>query len=263
MRTNDFNTILTELNGSNLIITLNRPEKRNALNDEMITELITAFQQASDSNEFRTTTLRGAGSAFCSGADLEYLKKMRNFKYEMNLKDSQKLAELFLLIYRHPKPVIAVVEGSALGGGCGLASVCDFIIATPQARFGYPEVNIGFIAALVSVFLIRQIGERKARELILSGKIILAEEAQKIGLINEVFDEDKIEIALIELSTKLSTNSSLAMATTKSFLADFYFTDIESELKKMAALNARFRETKDFMEGISAFVEKRKPHWSQ
>lgn len=262
MNKNDFNTIATELIGSNYVITLNRPEKRNALNDELITELISAFRRVSDLSTVRTITVRGAGSSFCSGADLDYLKQMRGFDFESNLNDSLKLADLLLLIYRHSKPVIAVVEGAALGGGCGLASVCDFIIATQKARFGYPEVKIGFIAALVSIFLIRQIGERKARELMLTGKIISAEEAKQIGLINEIINEDEIETALQNISAMLCTNSGMAMTTTKSLIANFNFTEIEIELKKMAALNARFRETDDFIEGISAFIEKRKPYWS-
>src|SRR5690606_36237829 len=137
--------------------------------------------------------LNAAGEAFCAGADLAYLQQLQNFSFEENLTDSNQLKELFLNIYTHPKVVIAQVQGHALAGGCGLASICDWVFSVPEAKFGYTEVRIGFIPALVSVFLLRKLGEGAARELLLSGELIAAERAQAIGLINRVVSADKLE----------------------------------------------------------------------
>ena len=177
--------------------------------------------------------------------------------------DSLNLSKLFLEIYTLPQPVIAVVYGAAIAGGCGLASVCDFIISEPDALFGYPEVKIGFVAALVSVFLIRQIGERKAREMLLSGRLLNAEEALKKGLISSVVKKEKLKEAARELSRVLIKNSPLAMAESKKILSASVYKDIETELELLARINAKFRETDDFLEGISAFLEKRSPQWSR
>ncbi len=251
--------LLVREEDAHLEITLNRPEKRNALNGGLIDELKQVFSQYREESRIKTVALKGKGSAFCSGADLAHLKKMRSFTKEENIKDSVSLAELYLLIYRYPKPVIAVVEGAALAGGSGLAGVCDFVLATPAAKFGYPEVRIGFVAALVSEFLIRQTGERIARELLLTGKIITAEEAKKIGLVTAVFPQEKINEAERELVAQLRQNSAFAMESTKILFA----AQIEEELKNLALLNAKFRESDDFMEGVSSFIEKRKPKWSE
>ncbi len=254
--------LLVSLKNSILIIQLNRPEKRNALNPELVKELITAFDFAEKDKSIEVIILKGNDQAFCSGADLAYLKNMRDYDYTENLNDSLKLSELFLKIYTLPKPVIAQVEGPALAGGCGLASVCDFILASEMARFGYPEVKIGFIAALVSAFLIRQVGERKARELLLTGKIVSAQEAKNFGLINEVYKAHKLNDAVEQLAKELSNNSSQALAATKaSLLAEFEFASITEDMKRLAKVNADFRSMDDFIEGITAFIEKRKPKW--
>ena len=262
MMDSHYDNLLINIDKFNLNITLNRPEKRNALNDRLVAELKDAFKKAEKTNEIKTITLRGKGKAFCSGADLEYLKELKNYSKEENLQDSLSLGELFLLIYRHPKPVIAVVRGAAIAGGCGLASVCDYILADTEARFGYPEVKIGFIAAMVSVFLVRQIGERKARELLLTGKLISAEEAYQIGLINKVAKSGNLDDALEEITANLQANSTMAMTASKNLLSDFTFADIKTELRKVSQINAQFRQTNDFIEGITAFIEKRKPEWN-
>jgi len=256
-----YSAVLISQKRQHLEVILNRPQKRNALNAQLITELKAVLRSAAQNQAVRTLTLRGAGSAFCSGADLNYLKEMRKFSREENLQDSLSLAQLYLQLYRFPKPVIAVVEGPALAGGCGLASVCDFILATPQARFGYPEVKIGFVAALVSAFLVRQIGERKAREFLLSGKIISAEEAKTLGLISQVLSADLLPEIHQKLLFDLSNNSAMAIKQTKEIFAGSIFPQIENELRTLAWINATFRETEDFIEGISAFVEKRRPSW--
>jgi len=257
----EFSTILTDREGVHFSITLNRPKKKNALNGVMVDELKSAFKYAAENEDIRTVTLSGAGDAFCSGADLGYLKEMLNYSKAENLQDSLRLAELFFDIYSFPKPVIAVVDGPALAGGCGLASVCDFVLAAPDSKFGYPEVKIGFIAALVSLFLIRQTGERRARELLISGNLIDAEKALEFGLINAVCSHADLEPALRKLKAELCQNSTQAVKKTKEIFSNFIYPDVEAELKKLAWFNAEFRESDDFIEGISAFIEKRKPSW--
>jgi methylglutaconyl-CoA hydratase len=158
-------------------ITLNRPEKRNALSPELVTELKNAFNKAEQDAAVKVVVLKANGESFCAGADLGYLQQLQNFSFEENLADSNHLKEFFLKIYTLNKVVIAQVQGHALAGGCGLAAVCDFTFAVPEAKFGYTEVRIGFIPALVSVFLIRKLGEQKARHLLLTGEIIKAEAA--------------------------------------------------------------------------------------
>lgn len=261
MKLNEYQTILTDYADQHLKITLNRPEKRNALNALVVDELKDIFNKSKKLPELRTVSLEAVGDVFCSGLDLNYLKTLKNFDHERNLQDSLSLSELFLTIYTHPTPTIAIVRGPALAGGCGLASVCDFILATQQAKFGYPEVKIGFIASLVSAFLIRQIGERRARDLLLSGRIIPAEEALRLGLINEVIDSDLLQNRLLEIITNLKANSPLALTATKKLLDSFNFTQIKEELHNKAVFNAEFRQTDDFLEGISSFLEKRKPNW--
>ncbi len=257
----NFKTIKTLLKEYSGEIVLNCPEKRNAISPQMITELTQVLNLWEKEERIKVLVLKGEGKAFCSGADLSYLKELRKFDFNKNFEDSLRLGELFLKIYSYPKPVIAVVQGPTLAGGCGLASVCDLIIATPQAKFGYPEVKIGFVAALVSTFLIRQIGERKARELLITGKIISAEEAARIGLINQVVSENEIQSYVNKLIEEMVDNGPLAIKTTKQLFLDFSYQDISNDIRRLAELNAKFRSTEEFLEGISAFLEKRRPNW--
>ncbi len=253
-----FETILLEQSGAHATVWLNRPEKRNALNNHLVQELKDVFTELESDTSVKVVSLKGKGKAFCSGADLEHLKAMRAFDESKNLEDSFSLSQLYSQIYTFPKPVVAVVQGAALAGGSGLATVCDFVLATPESKFGYPEVKIGFVAALVSAFLIRQVGQRRAKELLLSGEIISAQSAFELGMITKVVEEQLIRNAESELIQKLLNNSSLAMRTTKALFNE----DIEKELEKLARINATFRTTEDFMEGITSFIEKRKPKWT-
>src|SRR4051812_28835538 len=173
-------------------ITLNRPEKRNALNEDLIKGLSATFDKAAGDSSVKLIVLKANGEAFCSGADLGYIQQLQNFSFDDNLADSTKLKDLFLKIYTLNKVVIAQVEGHAIAGGCGLATVCDFIISVPEAKFGYTEVKIGFIPAIVMVFLVRKIGDQRARQLLLSGNLIGAAEAAQLGLITKVIEKEKI-----------------------------------------------------------------------
>src|SRR6478609_8783905 len=179
-------------------ITLNRPEKRNALSHELVAELKDAFSRAENDTNAKVVVLQANGEAFCAGADLAYLQQLQKFSFEENLTDSNHLKELFLKIYQLKKVVIAKVQGHALAGGCGLATVCDFVFAVPEAKFGYTEVRIGFIPAIVMIFLIRKIGEQRAKQFLLSGELMSGESTLQTGLVSRIIDKEKLEPAVIE-----------------------------------------------------------------
>lgn len=243
-------------------ITLNRPEKRNALSQEMVEGLKQAFDRAAKDDQVKVIVLNAAGEAFCAGADLAYLQQLQNFSFEENLADSNQLKALFLDIYTHPKVVIAQVQGHALAGGCGLASICDWVFAVPEAKFGYTEVRIGFIPALVSVFLLRKMGEGAARELLLGGELISAERAQAIGLINRVVPADNLEVEVNDFASRLiSSNSAESMKLTKKLIAEVQAMTLTQALQHAAESNAHARGTTDCKRGIEAFLNKEKIIW--
>lgn len=243
-------------------ITLNRPEKRNALNHDVVQELKDAFTQAENDSAVKVLILRANGEAFCAGADLAYLQQLQHFSPEENRADSNHLKELFYKIYTLKKVVIAQVQGNALAGGCGLANVCDFVFAVPEARFGYTEVKIGFIPAIVMVFLIRKIGEANARKLLLGGDLIPADQAYQLGLVTTLVAADKIEAEVKTFAQRLITqNSSQAMATTKNMIASVQQMTLEEALAYAVDKNAEARATSDCKKGIAAFVGKEKITW--
>ena len=180
-------------------ITLNRPDKRNAISYELIDDLLRALDDVAKSSAL-VLIVTGAGKAFCSGMDLDNLKALAGRSADQSLKDSKTMAGLFRTLYDFPKPTIAAVKGAAIAGGCGLATFCDFTLAVPEAKFGYTEVRIGFLPAIVSTFLLRQVGEKHARDLLLTGRIIDAEEAYRIGLINEIVPSEKLAARAQELA---------------------------------------------------------------
>ena len=259
-------------------LTFNRPEKRNALSPEMIEELLAALDELEASGA-RVAIVTGAGKAFCAGMDLDALKALATQAQEhrvlkggvlkgglprpsdANLADSRRMARLFRRIYDFPKPLIAAVNGPAIAGGCGIATLCDFTLAAPEARFGYSEVRIGFVPALVSVFLIRQIGEKRARELLLSGRILDAEQACEIGLVNEVAPQERLLERARELATELLDASPTSLIYTKRLLRELSKEQLDRDLDLALQENARIRSTADFREGLTAFLEKRKPVW--
>ena len=191
-------------------IALNRPEKRNALDDVMIRELTTAIISAGKDQGVKVVVLSGNGPAFCAGADLAYLRRVAEFDLEQNRMESERLANLFRVIYELRKPIVAVVNGPALAGGCGLASACDFVIASAEhASFGYPEVRIGVIPAVVMLFLVKRVGEGRARELVLRGNVISAKAAHEIGLASMVLPQAKVSEACDRLLEDLIVRNSL------------------------------------------------------
>lgn len=243
--------------------TLARPEKRNALNDVLIQELTEAFTQANKNPSVKVVVLTGSEKAFCAGADLGYLQKLSTYSLAENQTDSNLLMKLFQLIYELRKPIIAKVNGPAIAGGCGLATVCDFVFASRQhAVFGCSEVKIGFIPALVLVFLGRRIGEGRARELVLSGKTIGPEKAKDIGLVTEVVDHDKLSKYTKDFAQELVvSNSSSSMALTKEMLSTIGNMNFTQALDYAANMNAMTRMTEDCKKGIAAFLKKESIQW--
>ncbi len=241
--------------------TLNRPDKRNAISYELIEDLLTMLGEVSRSSA-KVLILTGAGKAFCSGMDLDNLKALVGRSAEQNVKDSETMAHLFRSLYDFPKATVAAVNGPAIAGGCGLATLCDFTLAVPEAKFGYTEVRIGFVPAIVSTFLLRQVGEKHARDLLLTGRIIGAEEAHRIGLINEIVSADKLSERARELASQLMENSPASLLVTKRLLSELARGDLDAQLRSAVRENAAIRATDDFREGIASFLEKRKPRWS-
>lgn len=243
-------------------ITLNRPEKRNAMSPELVEGMLGALGELESEEEVKVVIIAAEGKAFCAGADLAYLQQMQNFTPEENLFDSRRLMSLFDRIYNFPKPVIAQVQGHALAGGCGLVTVCDFAFTVPDALFGYTEVKIGFIPALVSVFLQEQIGAAKTQELLLSGELISAQKAAELGIVTAVTELEFLEKEVQEFAQKLiENNSGHAMTTTKALLRSLHQEERQKKLEEAAVLNAKSRSHPDCVRGISAFLNKEKPSW--
>jgi len=244
-------------------VTLSRAEKRNALDDVMIRELTDAFQTFNREATTKVVVLKAEGDAFCAGADLAYLKKVSQFDFTQNQHDSQELMKLFLQMYTMRKPIVAIVQGPALAGGCGLISVCDFVLASREsALFGYPEVRIGFIPAIVMPFLVRRVGEAKARELTLRGHTIDADEAQSMGLITAAVPTISLAEEGEKLAQELETkNSSSSMGLVKELLGRIHGMSTPDALDYAANLNALTRMTDDCKKGIDAFLNKEEQKW--
>jgi methylglutaconyl-CoA hydratase len=238
------------------VLELNRPEKRNALNDELIAGLKNALRGADADESLRAIVIRGAGKDFCSGADLAAIQKIAGATYEENVEDARQLAELFELIRKVRVPVIAAVHGRALAGGCGLASACDLVIATRTAKFGYPEVKIGFVPAMVAAILRRNLGEKRSFEMLTQGFEFSAEEANAIGLVNDLFEDEAFDVAAIEYGSRYERVSGSAVAMTKRLLYDVDGLGFADAITKGVETNARARMTEDCIKGIAKFLEK-------
>lgn len=250
------NELLQSDAGSVRTLTLNRPEKRNALNDELIGALKTALREADSDDGLRAIAIRGAGKDFCSGADLSALQKIATASYEENLEDARVLAELFVLIRKARVPVIAAVHGRALAGGCGLATACDLVVATKTARFGYPEVKIGFVPAMVAAILRRNLGEKKSFELLTQGFEFSADEALNLGLVNRVVQDDEFESAVMDFASVYTKVSGSAVAMTKHLLYDIDADTFDAAIEKGVETNAEARMTDDCQKGIARFLRK-------
>ena len=248
--------VIYRVEGARALITLNRPEKRNALNDACISAVKTALLEADKDERVRVILITGAGADFCSGADLAALRKISQASVMENLEDARNLMELFALARRVRVPVVAAVRGRALAGGCGLATSCDIVLATRTARFGYPEVKIGFVPAMVMAILRRSVSEKRAFELITRGAEIGAEEAERIGLINQVFDEESFEAEVDAYLSGFEKVSRSAVALSKQLLYHIDGMTFDAALEAGASLNTIARLTEDCQQGIARFLKK-------
>lgn len=243
-------------------ITLNRPEKRNALNQEVVSELKKAFELANQDVNCKVVILQSSSEAFCAGADLQYLQSLQTNTRDENVADSKHLMELFHTIYTFPKLVISKVNGPAIAGGCGLATVADFCFASNSASFGYTEVRIGFVPAIVMVFLLRKIGEGKAKEILLTGEVFSADRAKTLGLINTVVPTEELDAFTEDFARNVIRKSSgQSIAVIKKMVGDIPEMTLTDALTYAAESNAKMREKADCQKGIKAFLNKEKVSW--
>src|SRR5882762_5138370 len=255
-----YSTLILEFSGEIAKVTLNRPDKRNAISTQMIAELQTALDTIEKSHS-RVVIVTGAGKAFCAGMDLDMLAAITKQSPAENQDDARRIAKMLRRIWSFPRPMIAAVNGAAYAGGCGIATLCDFTLAVPEAKFGYTEVRIGFLPAIVSVFLTRQIGEKRCRDLLLTGRIIEAAEAKEFGLVSEVVPADRLMKRAEELADLLIAASPSSLTRSKRLLVSSAAAGVDHDLERAILENARIRCTPDFQEGLASFLEKRKPVW--
>src|SRR5277367_2722058 len=256
-----YSTLKLEESDQISTITLARPEKRNAISAQMIQELLSALDEV-EAGAGRVVITTGSGKAFCAGMDLDGLRAIATQSWAENIADSRNMAKMFYRIYSFPKPVISAVNGAAIAGGCGIATLADFTLAVPETKFGYTEVKIGFIPALVSVFLRRQIGEKRAIDLLLTGRIVDAKEAHTLGLVTEVVPAESLIARAREIAAQLIAASPSSIARTKRLLHRYDAEAIQAELELAIRENAEIRGTADFREGVASFLEKRDPRWT-
>ncbi|HUR98968.1 MAG TPA: enoyl-CoA hydratase-related protein [Pyrinomonadaceae bacterium] len=249
--------LLIDTKGSVRILTLNRPVKRNALNDALVVALKSALRDADDDESLRSIVIRGAGKDFCSGADLESLRKISESSYEENLQDARSLAELFALIRRVRIPVIAAVHGRALAGGCGLAMACDLIISDTTGVFGFPEVKIGFVPAIVAAIVRRNMSEKDAFAMLTLGDEMMAVELGSNGLVHGVFDDETFEEDTIRFAEQYALVSGSAVEMTKKLLYEIDTMSFEEAIERGAQVNAEARMSEDCKKGIARFLEKK------
>jgi methylglutaconyl-CoA hydratase len=255
-----YSTLLLEFSGEIAKITLNRPDKRNAINTQMIADLQTALDTIEKSHS-RVVIVTGAGKAFCAGMDLEMLSAITKQSPAENQDDARRIAKMLRRIWSFPRPMIAAVNGAAYAGGCGIATLCDFTLAVPDAKFGYTEVKIGFLPAIVSVFLTRQIGDKRSRDLLLTGRLIDAAEAREFGMVTEVVASEQLMDRTLALANDLIAASPSSLTRAKHLLTSAAAAGVDHDLERAILENARIRCTPDFKEGVASFLEKRKPVW--
>ena len=256
----EFRHILTKSENGVKIITLNRPNKRNALCPLLIDELTQALNEA-ETCDCGVVILTGAGPAFCAGLDMEHLATMKAHTEEESRHDAERMARVLRTLYDFPKPVISAVNGHAIAGGMCLATIPDFTLAVPEAKFGFTEVKVGFVPAIAASFLLRQVGELRTRELLLSGKLIRAHEALQMGLVTQIVNAEELMGSALALAQCLLQNSHQAMHEVKRLLSKHAGRRLDEELEEAIQVNAQQRSTEDFREGVQAFLEQRRPEW--
>jgi methylglutaconyl-CoA hydratase len=251
-----YRKILYEMRDGVARITLNRPDKRNALDGELVAELKAAFSASASDDACRVTLLAGAGTDFCSGADLANLEKTAQNSVLDNMSDARSTADLFLMMRNHPRPVIAAVQGRALAGGCGIATACDIVLAAQSAQFGYPEVNIGFVPAMVMAILRRSVSEKAAFELVVTGETVSATRAHELGLVHRVFADAQFSAEVETYVAKLAAKSASAVTLSKRLLYNMDSMSFEAALQAGVEVNAIARQTEDCRRGVEKFLKK-------
>ncbi|MEW6209953.1 MAG: enoyl-CoA hydratase-related protein [Acidobacteriota bacterium] len=252
----DYQKILFAIDQGVARVTLNRPDKRNALDAEIIGEIRDAVNRTARDESVRVIVVTGAGKDFCSGADLAALQRISEATVMDNFADARRFAELFIAIRNHPRPVIAAVRGRALAGGCGLATACDIILASESSQFGYPEVNIGFVPAMVMAVLRRSVSEKRAFEMITRGEIISSRSAMEMGLVNRVFADDQFDSETEAYVSSLAAKSASAVSLCKSLLYHMDAMSFEAAIEAGAQMNAIARMTEDCKRGVERFLKK-------
>jgi methylglutaconyl-CoA hydratase len=255
-----YHHVLTETRNSVMTITMNRPEKRNALCPLLIDELTLALREA-EASDCGIVILTGAGPAFCAGLDMENLETMHASTPEENRRDSENMALVLRTLYDFPKPIIAAVNGPAIAGGMALATIPDFTLAVPEAKFGYTEVRVGFVPAIVASFLVRQVGELRTRDLLLSGRILRAQEALSLGLVTQIVEQSDLMASARALAQTLLLNSPQAMYAVKCLLRKHAKRRLDEEIAEAIDVNALQRSAEDFKEGVLAFKQHRRAEW--
>ncbi len=259
----EYETIKFDPQGPAVWVTLSRDDVRNAFNGQMLADLLDAFAAAPKVAGGRVVVLTGVGSAFCAGADLSWMRAVRDFTYEQNLAESMDVAAVMRRIYDCPLPTIARVNGPAIGGGAGLVACCDLAVASESARFSLSEVKLGLIPSCISPYVIRKIGEGNARELFLTGERISAEKARAIGLVNEVAKEGELDVVVAKWVNQLVTSGPVAVAKCKELIRNVPRMDLDEAGPYTAEMIAKMRVSDEGQEGMAAFLEKRKPKWAE
>lgn len=263
MREENLQTLLYDVEGNVAKVTFNRPEVHNSFNDQMIRELDNVFDDIAQQQDVRIVILTGKGKSFCAGADLNWMRRVKDYSYEDNLKESMALADMLYNIYSSPKPTIAQINGAAIGGGTGLVAVCDIAVSSEKAKFSFSEVKLGLIPACISPYVMRKCGEGKCREFFLTGERLTAERAHNAGLVNIVVPSDKLDEAVDGLVQKLLSSGPEAIAKCKELLRNVAEMPFEKGRSYTAEVIAKLRISEEGQEGMTAFLQKRKPVWSE
>lgn len=257
-----YSTLRVERDGTIRRVVLNRPQVRNAFDEEMIRELTAAFAGLSSDSGARAVVLAGEGKIFCAGADVNWMRRAGSYSREENLEDARRMAKMLRTIDTCSKPVVGQIRGAAIGGGVGLAAVCDIVVASENAVFSLAEVKLGILPAAISPYVLRAIGPRQARDVFLTGDRFGAEEARRIGLVHRVVPDADLEKAVSEKLSSLLTSGPDAVAAAKRLIGTVTGKDIDEAFAETAQAIAERRASDEGREGLSAFLEKRKPSWS-
>ena len=254
-------TVRLRLDGPVARVTLNRPDIRNAFNDEMLAGLLDAFARIRDDEQARVVVLTGAGKAFCAGADLHWMKRVVDYTYEENYEDSLRLANMLREVYTCPKPVIGRINGPAIGGGTGMVAVCDIAIAAESAFFAFSETKLGITPAAISPYLLKRMGERNLREFFLTGERFTAARAFQLGLVNAAVPDGELDDAVEGKIKLILTGGPKALAVSKDLICNISEKTLDDVGPYTAEVIARLRMSDEGQDGMNAFLEKRKPRW--